>query len=297
MVQNQEFTDQLQRLIGEIPQKVSESMVGIQSTQRDINDKILKLGNELQYLMQQMNKSSLFKTTVSLSSKTMECYNKKEQKRVDVKVHEILTFNHKGIGSMQVSEDEDAQPCGSTYSNPLNVKRLFSLLSNKELHQQILMDLAVHGKKNAMPIWVEVMKIHDECDNLLKMGERHKYDIVFDVKEEVTVKVPDLEDGKVIMKPLDIDKIKFANDHELVLLSPNSIEVKRLSVHTLEDYLVFIQFNEELYSIMKQCNDDLDTERERVNENISSIHTKLATHFVTIEMNENFEAIQEQYYW
>ena len=297
MVKNQEFTDQLQRLVGEIPQKVSVSMSAIQSSSSQINAKIEKIGTELQYLMQQMNKSSLFKTTVALSTKMQSCYDRIESKSVDVEVSDTLTFNHKGIGSMQVSDNVNAQPYGSTYSNPLRIRKMLEVISNKNIHQQILMDLAVNGKKNAMPIWVETMKIHEECLALLELGDRHKEDIIFTLEKPVIVKVPELEDNVVTMKPLCISKIKFDNYSALTLFQDSSTDSKRLSVTSLEDYLVFIQFSEELYDIMDQCNRELDIEQDKVDKHIDMIKTKLATHFVTLEMNENFEATQESYHW
>jgi len=301
MVKNQEFTNQLKRLVGEIPKKVSENLTSIEGTKKEIDSEIRKLGTELQYLMQHMNKSSLFKTTVSLRTNTQDCWNNTTRSSTKVEVKDIVTFNHKGIGILQVSSKEDFKPYGSTYSTALNIRQLLTVLGSKEMHQQILMDLAVNGKKNAMPIWVEAMNIQEDCNALFRLGTENKMDASFKVKESLTIQIPELGNGVVNMKPFEISKVIFKDSHKIVLVNEEDSEgfadTYEISVGSLENYLIFIQFNEELYEMMEAFTIELNNKKTIVEKHIDNIHGHLATHFTLLAMDERDNTNNESYYW
>ena len=142
MIKNQEFINQLKEKIGEIPKRVSNGMREIQEIEKTIRKNIEKLDNEIQQLMMQMNKSSLFRTTVSISERDSSGWNSVTKQVEKIKVIDNVIFNHKGIGYIQTSNNPNVHAYDSTYSHPMSICKMLTILGDKKIHQEILMDLA-----------------------------------------------------------------------------------------------------------------------------------------------------------
>lgn len=314
MVQNQEFVNQLTEKISKLPGQLHTQMNGISIKHSSIKSKCIDTGKFLQNkVITRMCPSELYKTDVEstihkISTRVMREPGSNDL--VNVPFKDVITFNHKGIGHIEVPVDSkqyDGSCYGTTFSRPLNGQYIFNILKNQKLMMDVLQDFAKHNKAKAMPIWVELMQIQKDAAHVSKIGDKYDKTII-DKKlttpiEIITARIYDYHSNdnppSVSIEKYKIHTIGIATsgDDTIYLRYGSEKEDNHLRVRVSEinDYLILNQIGDELQEVFNDINTDLEIEANELQTSISNINDKFAPYLVTSEINGEHD--YTDFYW
>jgi hypothetical protein len=297
-----DYVEQTKEFVTTIPRKLKHL--------KEIEAKITNEGSDAFNLIQKIiggNTSDLIKCEDVIISSSEE--NDWRSNNATRTVNRILTFNHKGLGTIRKASN-GSTPYGGNQSETMHINDMTAYFGDKELVDKTIVSLATQNRRKmlmlvkqlttASPYLISisgVMKINDKrpsytCSDVSVDGVDH-IKILFPVIDTTT--------GVINLTPKEIKKIIFESYDTMNVLSEevpdgeedNSYKYRnsghRFTMDNNQDVLAMMQFTDELNKILDQKIIDYTANYDILKNDVLEIKNSLAAHIMVMELNKGNE--------
>jgi hypothetical protein len=262
------------------------------------HDRLQEVEGEINNLI---NKSVMASATSSLH-KTSVTYKSSRYSYSGGENDYVITFNHKGMGTLYVGKGY-----GSTYSQEIYDNDSIEIVTNDKLCADIVSDLIKQNKMKILKTFNDVLntkqhiiKIHDICTTY--QNDKGREFPTYNLSKPIDVMVPIIVDDKLILSLMTIRQIRVEGNDSCILVqrirknkddetSEDDIEDIKNKTHNrypadtytmsfdkIDSTMIYMQIPIELDMIVDSLNEQLEKDISVIDTEFSEIENKLSVY-------------------
>ena len=214
-------------------------------------------------------------------------------KSEEITCNDIITFNHKGIGTLLVPADPtlDYKSWGMTYSTEMRTERLVQFFMNQDLVNKTVVSLAMQNRRKMLGIFRDVHIASPHLKTISEVMKRNAELPIWKSKDtgfQVLIPRPSYgtNDMKIELCPTMIDKVVIKTRRSIQLAwttNPDSYAQQYidLNIDDNDALLTLIQFPDTLKIILNDMIARLDNDKAIMDQEISSVKQMLSIYMIT----------------
>lgn len=288
---------QYDRIVSGVDEKRNEIVGAINTSIRFLNDDVLATGT-----------SSLQRTSVEVPDSMKSSYDKSEK--------QIITFNHKGIGSLRLAT---AGSYGTNFSKELRTEAFLGILADDTTRQAIINELITNKQMKLLKRFNDVCSTIQELKEMESLSNKYRdAGISYVFKEPQVVYKPSMEVDdndsgnanhyikldRLIVEKISLEKSdlfsvhitmtdeemeKARDKYEHKYNSRRGQEVNQIFFTTgaIETSMFLMQFPDEVRNALDEIQKMTNADHARIVELSDSVNSKLAEYAVMATLKED----------
>ena len=278
------------KIVSKVDEQRNEIVSKIDKTIKFLNDDVLATGT-----------SSLIRTEIDITKSEGSWDNGKE----------VITFNHKGIGSIRLAE-QNKYTYGTNFSKELNTKKFLRVLSDDVIRQTIIDELIKIKSIKILKRFNDICSTTSELKEMATLSEKYKdVGISYTFKEPQIVFKPRMEVDEnnvnyIKLESMSVERISLLKNNKFsvhITMTPEEMEeneknrpsyqrgygdINEIMFETSDiiTSMFLMQFPDEVKIALDSINNIITKDYERLIELSSTVNTKLAEYAVIASLKE-----------